>query len=334
MVLLVLVGDGIRRENAEMGARLASVSGGVTITGGAGGYPRGAAAKAALAEGDVVATVQNGNAVILMADGSSLQLEPNSQVEIRRLGYSRGGVRDRSVMLRAGAVTVNLAEHYGKRSQMYVCTPTAVAVGTAGSGFRVFFEPSQRITFLQTADGQLQLRTPAGTLDASDGRMAQATGYELRGVQDLPLESVSVLRKQLAGLSVHARPPGFIAGIESGLNAGLDGGLQTLGFAPGTWNYDHADWVRRATCTRMLRDLSAQCADDMEGTPAFLNAVTLEELKQSGPERDRILSAFAGKMVERYEKQGKDGCVIRVRARDRGRTLYESSPNGIHEIKE
>jgi hypothetical protein len=51
-------------------------------------------------------------------------------------------------------------------------------------------------------------------------------------------------------------------------------------------------------------------------------------------ERDNLLDTFSGRMLESYRKTGRNQYVVRARARDKARTLYELAPGGVSKINE
>lgn len=333
VVLAALVADGIRREASEMTATLAEVRGPVTIARGEQPEIPGRAGFL-LRDRDVVTTGPGSFAVLVFPDGSALELEPGTQFEVRLLDYQRGGQRDRSFMVRFGSAVARVSRFFGGRSQATVCTPTAVAA-VRGTGFRVVYDPRQRQSYCQVAEGTVQGRTPAVAAPTRAGQMVQAVGYRMGGVEALPGTRGASLRAAMARLARYERPPGLLERVEAAINGVLDPVLQLVGLAPGSWSYAASTFARKAMCTESLRQLRAHlAAAPGEEVPDLLNPVTLEELQMPLKERDKVLNGFAGRMLESYRKLGRDRYVVRARARNRARTLFELTPEEIREVRE
>jgi hypothetical protein len=95
-------------------ATLSLLGGRVEYWAAGGSAPRPAATGSNLAEGDRVLTGPDGRALITFLDGSTITVEPGSDVQVRRLDIDR----DRSslsVLLRSGTVWARLASWLGGR---------------------------------------------------------------------------------------------------------------------------------------------------------------------------------------------------------------------------
>jgi ferric-dicitrate binding protein FerR (iron transport regulator) len=334
IVLLILLFDGIRREGKEFNATLAAFNGQVMVT------PKGESRaipsqpNMTLRDKDVITTGANSTATVVFPDGSAIQLEPNTQFEVRLLDFARGGVRDRSFMVRAGAAVTRISQFFGAKSEATVCTPTAVAA-VRGTAFRVAYDPRTKQSLLQVVDGSVQFRTATMNTESRLGQSTTASGYQLQSSQTLSQQAQLAVGNQARLLSQHEKPPNVLQRIEWGLTNLLDPILQLLGLGPGSWGYNSTNFARRTTCVEGLRRLRIHI-EEMPGedAPDVLNPVTLEELQLHPRERDRILSAFAGNMLLSYRKIGKSNYVVRVRARDKAHTLYELNQAEIVAVKE
>jgi hypothetical protein len=330
-LLLILLVDGMRREGHEFYASLASIVGQVTVRKSGTGQLSAATANTSLGDKDVVATGANGSATIVFPDGSAIQLEPNTQFEVRLMDFARGEVRNRSFMVRAGAAIMNVSQLFGARSQATVCTPNAVAA-VRGTGFRVAYNPNSRETSLQVVDGAVQFRTPAGETQAQVGQATGAMRYQLQGVQGLQQQMQNAIANQVRQLTQYVVPMNLLQRVESSLLNLLDPVLQLLGLAPGSWGWSSTNFGRRTACMEALRRLRLSIEQETDA-PQFLNPITLEELQMNPTERDRILSAFADNMLLLYRKLGQNNYVVRVRARDKSKTLFELTPAGITKMQ-
>jgi FecR-like protein len=336
VILVALIGDGIRRESGEMNATMVAFQGKVTVQRGGGTQSVNPQPKMALSNKDVVKTGPNSTATLVFPDGSAVQLEPNTEFEVRLLDYARGGERDRSFMVRTGSVIANVSRFFGAKSQATICTPTSVAA-VRGTGFRVVYDPQQKQTYVQVVEGKVTVRTPAGTTDTGKGQMVRTAGYQVGGVQGLPGRRETSLGGQLDQMTrQYEKAPGVLERVEMAVNGFFDPFLQILGLTPGSWSYNTNNFARKAACMEALRRLRTHLAGAATGgdVPNYLNPVTLEEIQQDPREVRKLLDAFAGNMLESYQKTGSDTYIIRARARNRGRTLYELTEASVREVRE
>ncbi len=333
IVLVALIADGIRRESKEFKATLVSFSGSVSVFQNTTNQWVPAKPEMALRDKDVVRTGANGTATLVFPDGSAIQLEPNTEFEVRLLDFVRGGVRDRSFMVRFGSAVAYVSQFFGARSQATVCTPTAVAA-VRGTGFRVVYDPATKQTIVQVVDGSVRFRTPVAETNSQPGQMAAASGYQMAGTQLLPTDHQRMLAATISQLRSFEQPPNLLQQIEWAINNALDPFLQILGLTPGGWSYASANFARRTMCMEALRRLRTHL-ESLQEVPDYLNPVTLQELTGVHPrEKERILSAFAGNMLESYRKIGRDQYIVRARAKDKKRTLYEMTIAEIRQVPE
>lgn len=335
-IFLLLVGDGWRRESRELSARVAETRGGVTIQRSGTATSTIAKKDAALAEKDVIVTGPDGETTLVFPDGSAILVEPNSRFEVRLLGFSRGDVRDRSFMVHFGAAVAHFGSRFGKGSRGAVASPTAVAA-VRGTGFRVFYDPAayRKSTFVAVVEGTVQFRTSIASAPVQAGQVGVAAGAQIQGVQRLAPDAHRRVLSQVQRLQQHEKPPGLLESVEKQINQALNPVLQVLGIAPGGWGFQAMDAARLTSCREALRRLGIH----LEGTagnevPPALNLTTLEELRLAPKEQENLLNAFAGGMLESYRRTGRNGYVVRARARDRKQTLFELVPGGVSEIRE
>jgi hypothetical protein len=333
LVLVVLIADGIRRESKEFKATLVAFTGTVQVLPHEKGQWVAAELNMALRDKDLVRTGPQSSATLVFPDGSAVQLEPNTEFEVRLLDFARGGVRDRSFMVRFGSAVAYVSQFFGARSQATVCTPTAVAA-VRGTAFRVVYDPASQQSLVQVVEGSVRFRTPLAETPSQPGQVATASGYRLAGAASLPSEVQRFLTAQVASLRRYEQPPHWLQQIEWGLTNLFDPFLQILGLVPGGWSYASTDFARRTACKEALRRLRVHL-ESLNEVPEYLNPVTLQELTGLHPkEKERILSAFAGNMLESYRKVGRDQYIVRVRARDKKRTLYEMTVAEIRPVPE
>jgi hypothetical protein len=164
--------------------------------------------------------------------------------------------------------------------------------------------------------------------------MAAASGYQLVGTQPLQPDSQRVLAATVTQLRRFEQPPNLLQRIEWAINNALDPFLQILGLTPGGWSYAASNFARRTMCMEALRRLRTHL-ESLNEVPDYLNPVTLQELTGvHSKEKERILSAFAGNMLESYRKIGRDQYIVRARAKDKKRTLYEMTVAEIRQVPE
>jgi len=331
--LVVLVADGIRREGKEFKATLVAFTGAVQVLPHEQGQWLPATLNMALRDKDLVRTGPQSTATLVFPDGSAIQLEPNTEFEVRLLDFARGGLRDRSFMVRFGSAVAYISQFFGAKSQATVCTPTAVAA-VRGTGFRVVYDPVNRQTFVQVVEGSVRFRTPIAETPSQPGQVATASGYHLSEVSSMSPGTQRFIAAQVASLRRFEQPPHWLQRVEWGLTNLLDPFLQILGLTPGGWSYAATDLARRTACMEALRRLRTHL-ESLNEVPDYLNPVTLQELTGVHPkEKERILSAFAGNMLESYRKVGRDQYIVRARARDKKRTLYEMTIAEIRQVPE
>lgn len=337
IILLGIVGvlllDGLRRESHEFAARVVNTRGTVQVQrdGEAAWSP--IAVDERLRNGDLLGTGPHSNATLVFPDGSAIGVEPNTQFEVRTLDYTRNGRRDRSFMVRAGAVICNVSSFFGAKSEATVCTPTAVAA-VRGTSFRVSYDPPTATAGLQVAGGLVEYRTPTAKGNVAVGREAGAQGYAPRPPGTLDSAQRRQLQLGVGYLANYDTPPTKLNLVERGLTNLADPILQLLGICPGGWGYNSIDLARRTACMEALRRLRQQLEGQSRGAPDVLNPVTLEELKLHPKEHRAYLGTFAGGMLESYSLDEQRNYTVIVRARDKQRTRYRLTAAELVEVPE
>jgi hypothetical protein len=333
VIFILLIGDGVRREGQELTARIAATRGQVMLQKAGVSSSVTAAVNTTLHEGDQIFTIRDGEATLVFPDGSALLVEPNTRLEVRVLGFSRGEVRDRSFLVHFGGVVAHFSRQFGQGSRGAVSSPTAVAA-VRGTGFRVFYDPdpTRKQTYLAVVEGTVQFRTTAGANQVIPNQFCVATGPRILPTHSLPRPAQQRIAAQLQALRQYERPPSFLESLETRINDALNPLLQLLGIAPGVWSYQAVDFARVAACREALHRLGTRL--ESREAPDTLNPITLEELQLDAAEREKLLHSFSGAMLESYRKTGKNQYVLRVRARDQKHTLFELTRGSVREVKE
>ncbi|MBC7805871.1 MAG: FecR domain-containing protein, partial [Akkermansiaceae bacterium] len=167
--------DGARREYGEFYATLHSFKPQVAVRRLKDKLP--VAEKMQLQDRDAVSTASGGTATVAFPDGSAIIVEPNTKFEVQLLDYNRGTKRDRSFLLRSGAVFARISKRFGKKGQTLICTPNAVAAAR-GTGFSVRFDASANSTFVEVIDGKVALRNAGGRIEIGRGQTGTAIGNQ------------------------------------------------------------------------------------------------------------------------------------------------------------
>lgn len=329
--LLLLTLDGLRREADEFHPRVDSVTGQVQRVRD-GGAVTTARAGETLDVGDHLVTGPRSQAVVVLADGSAVQIEPTTRFEIRDLDYARDGRRSRMFLVRFGSVVARFGKLFGVGSRGSVTTPGAVAA-VRGTAFRVAYSAQTQQTLVGVAEGTVSVRSQGLSGPCRVGQMALVNGYQLVGLRPLAPADRAALNRVMQRLAVLERPPGFLVDFERGLLRTLDPVLRVVGMAPGGFSVTALDFARRTATTGALRDL-AKYLEGADDAPNTLSLTELTELQIPAQVRARLLRTFAGGMLESYRKPARNQYVVRARARDPEGTLFELTPNGIREVPE
>jgi len=331
VALVALLIDGVRREANDFKAEVTAFRGSVQIT--SGGKTGPATLNQKLIDDDVVETAAGATCTLVLGEGSAVEVEPNTKLIVRVLDYCRGGRRDRSFMLERGSAVSTVGQYFGAESQSNVVTPTAVAA-VRGTAFRVAYNPTNMAMAVQTVEGKVDVRTPVGLpRQSAAGTTYGASGYAMAGGGALDEVSRRALAAKAAELRRYEEEhkPGGMNVVESVLTAAADPVLQLLGICPGGWGYNSIDSARRSACMEALRVLRTHLSA-LSDPPEVINPWTLAELQLDEKEKKRLVRAFLGQMIDKYEKNGSDW-VIEATCRDKRRTRFVCTEGSIDKIQ-
>ena len=334
---IIMVGvfflDGGRREYAELFAHVLTFVPATSVERGTSTHSEQAQKQMNLAHRDVVITDQKGTATLSFPDGSGVLVRPDTRFEVRLIDYARSGVRDRNFFLRFGNVFSRISKRFGTGGQTLISTPNAVAAAR-GTAYSVQFEAQSGTTVVDVIESKVVLKSAGGRIEISAGQRGIVSGSQSPQLSPLDPLRRRMLMATLNQMRKQDKPlfpaEAAVAGMERGLFAALDPVLQTVGLVPGGWNIQDNDNARRLQAKKRLEDLQKALIDDL---PEQLTLHTLAELTMPPEERDRVLTAFAGEMLDSYEKRGPSGYLIRARARDSKHTPYELTETGVRELK-
>ena len=124
-----------------------------------------------IAIGSQVSTGNNSKVALKMADGSIVNVEPNSILALDTMSvYKGGGMVDTKMRLQSGRVEVQANPKHQMGNQMQVTTPSAVAA-VRGTVFRVGSETGTETStmFQETLNGKVDLSAAGETIAVAGG---------------------------------------------------------------------------------------------------------------------------------------------------------------------
>ncbi len=328
VILLLLLIDGIWRENQEFYARVTGLGGQVQYQADDRSPLLALQLNQKLEDGNIVMTGPTGWAELSFPDGSTMAIDFNTAFRIKRLEYNRAAAwRTRSIYLMFGRVFARVGENFGRDSKFTVYTPACVAAvrGTRFSvvvprdGTRARTVCGDGAVAVQGFTGQSTFVTPATAAECQPGGAPQRP----TGVPQAEMTAFAH-----PSLNQIIRPEPWYTLIGLTFTQTLDAPLNILGIGKCSWFVGSIDTARRSRAQSALHLIQV----NMEGEyryPLWVNPATLAELKIEDPGAvPRILNSFDGGALETYWS---DGRVYRItaRARDRKRTRYELTPSYI-----
>ena len=308
-LLILLVADGVRRENKELQAVLEAFEGDVLVY--KAGQEPGVSPEGpmTLETKDIIITGAGGTATIVFADGSAIQLEPNSRFTIETMAFARGGKRDRSFLVSYGSAVSRVSKFFGAESTSSVRTPTAVAAAR-GTGYRTRYHDPKRITQLQVGEGKVEYSCGGRKLICGAGYMLTSVGYRTGPIQKLTPDEQDRLLTTIGTLELYERPPGMLQKAEWRLTTILDPILRGLKIGPsGKPSGKPVSEDITAAIDKTVSDLTAQFQEEPQKPErktleeAFLPGSTGGALHGSsgftGTRRipDKLVNTWAGRMT-------------------------------------
>jgi len=160
---------------------------------------------AKLAPGDDFKTGRNGYVVIKLADGSTLNLQPGSDMAIEGVRKSPlAPAADAQFTLKTGRVEANVAKRSPGGARFEVRTPIAVAA-VRGTKFRVTADEANRSALSEVLEGEVQIND-TGNL----GNVALNAGFGTRvneGQAPLPPRALLTAPRLWTGIRLWVRRP-------------------------------------------------------------------------------------------------------------------------------
>jgi hypothetical protein len=326
-VLVIIIGDGVRRENEEFVAVLGQAQGVVTCAASGDVAAQPAALKSRFEDGNIIATGDGAYATLEFPDGSTVTLAPNTVFEVRLLEYSRGGRwRTRNFRLLAGSISAKVSQFFGAGSDMRVYTPAAVAA-VRGTQFNVAYDPAAKQATVSCADGTVTYTGWAGQAVQVGPNTESRVTY---GEAAFPPAQKEVVPFSAAAMIPDKEAP-FLKRVELTITFFLDLPLSVMGIGRCSWGVGAADYARRTAAQEALRLIHVNIESQAGGYPSFIDPCTLAELNIPAKYLKRITTPLYGGGIERYYQSG-DSFTIYARARDKARTVYKLSSYGIERV--
>lgn len=331
-VFIIIVADGVRRENMEFYAVVAQATGP--------GQVRVAATEPVqtLEEG---MRIQDGGRVLVgpgcwvtlnFPDGSMLVLAPGTDFTVELLEYHRGGMwRGRSFTLNFGRMWARISPKFGSQSRCRLHTPSSVAA-VRGTQFYMAYDPSRQETEVACNNGVVRVDGFRGRPVMVGQKATTSVTYGEPPAGWRRLAPAVRATFAMAPLNQPIEPDPWLKTVELKLTSILDVPLSILGIGKSSWAVGAADYARRTAAMEALRRIHT-AIEGYPSYPEFVDPFTLRELDFRPEDARQILRNFDGAAIEKYERVGQ-GFVIWARARDKARTPYKLTAYGVEAISE
>ncbi len=332
LIFVVVIADGVRRENMEFYATVTEATGAGQVRRARGATVEPLAADMRIEDGGEVQTGPQCRATLDFPDGSVITLAPGSHLKVELLEYSRGGMwRGRSFTLSMGHMWARISPKFGAQSRCRVHTPSSVAA-VRGTRFYVGYDPSVEGTRVSCADGMVQVDGFRGRSAALGQGASTSVTYGNAPVGRQPLDVKTRSSFAQPALNREIKPDSWLKRMELQLTSALDLPLSMLGIGKSSWAIGAADFARRTAAMEALRVIQTSI-EGYSGYPEFVDPFTLAELDFRPEDALRILKNFDGSAIEKYERVGQ-GFVIWARARDNARTPFKLTSYGVQQVSE
>jgi hypothetical protein len=332
IIAVVLIADGVRRENMEFYATVGELSGAGTVSLARGEAQQPLELGQQIADGGKVVTGANCWASLDFPDGSVVTLSPASELVVELLEYNRGGMwRGRAFTLNAGHLWARISPKFGQASRCRVHTPSSVAA-VRGTRFHMFYDPNRSETSVSCNNGLVQV-------DGFQGQGAYLPGGRSTSVDyGAPPADVSAIDNQTRQsfssptLNRPIEPDPWLKRTTMKLTNILDAPLSLLGIGKSSWAIGAADFARRNAAREALRRIHTSI-EGYPSYPEFVDPFTLSELDFREQDALQILKNFDGRSLVKYQRSGQS-FVMYARARDRARTPFRLTAYGVEQISE
>lgn len=332
VVVLVLIADGVRRENMEFYATVTELSGTGTVSLARDEARQPLAVGQRIADGGLVATGANCWTSLDFPDGSVVTLGPASELVVELLEYNRGGMwRGRSFSLNAGHMWARVSEKFGQDSRCRVHTPSSVAA-VRGTRFYMFYDPNRSETSVCCNDGVVQVDGFRGDTSLVGGGGATSVGYGAPPGRIAAMDEQTRQSFAQAALNQPIEPDSWLKRTTMKLTNILDLPLSILGIGKSSWAIGAADFARTNAALEAMRRIHTSI-EGYATYPDFVDPFTLKELDFREEDALQILKNFDGRSLVKYQRSGQS-FVMYARARDRARTPFRLTAFGPEKITE
>ncbi len=334
IVIVVIIADGVRRENQEFRATVISMVGQAQMLTQRGGQRQMLTAGATLEDNNVVVTGPRSQVVLDFPDGSVITIGENADFTIKLLEYNRGGRwRARSFFVAAGQVWARISPNFGAKSELKLYTPASVAA-VRGTTFSVYAVPGGQQSEVMCAQGYVDVRGWTGQTVGVPQFGGTVVNAGMPPPPPRPLPPAAQYSFSREELMKPIPPELWLKTFELTVTQTLSAPLDILGIGKASWAVGAADFARRTATAEGLRQLRL-FIEGFTSYPEYVNPATLEELTIDPENVMQILEQLNGRALESYQQTGGGrGFVIYARARDKKRTLYMIDPTGVQRIKE
>ncbi|MFW6156189.1 MAG: FecR family protein, partial [Armatimonadota bacterium] len=253
IIALVLIADGVRRENMEFYATVAELSGPGIVTPGPREMPQPLALEQRIADGGRVRTGANCWASLQFPDGSVVTLAPQSELVVELLEYHRGGRwRGRAFTLNAGHMWARISPKFGQESTAKVHTPSSVAA-VRGTRFHMFYDSNRSETSVSCNDGTVRVDGFRG--DPAWVAGGWATSVKYGAPPDRVTRMDNQTRQTFANPALNAQiePDSWLKRTTMAITSALDLPLSMLGIGKSSWAVGAADFARRNAAMEAMR---------------------------------------------------------------------------------
>ncbi|MGI5818164.1 MAG: FecR family protein [Armatimonadota bacterium] len=332
-VAVLLIADGVRRENMEFYATVAELSGAGMVALSESGAPQALALDQRIEDGGRVITGANCWVSLDFPDGSVIALGPSSELVVRLLEYHRGGMwRGRAFTLNGGHLWARVSPKFGPQSRCRIHTPSSVAA-VRGTRFYMFYDPNRSETSISCNDGLLRVDgfQGAGAMMGGGASTSVTYGAPPSGVGAMDLQTQQAFAHP--ALNRQIEPDSWLKRTTMKLTSALDLPLSILGIGKSSWAIGAADFARRNAAMEAMRRLHT-AIEGYPDYPEFVDPFTLAELDFRPEDARLILRNFDGRSLVKYQRLGQNNFVIYARARDRDRTPFMITAYGVEPVPE